>query len=181
MEPVPVHTSFEETYRQLLFIDNFIVAALRKKILKRVFFYLAFTAAIVALFFFSDSNFGVVGLVLAPVLWLFFGLYLLYLKWKTHKRQTVTLKDLASTFVSETDPEARLLITGEAVSFLLTNKTFTVLWHEFKAYLEDENTVYLFQDSPYHAWSFSDREINAATLVTLKQMARQKLPVLTVA
>ncbi|TXK52850.1 hypothetical protein FVR03_00305 [Pontibacter qinzhouensis] len=181
MEAVPVHTSFEETYRQLLFIDRFILAALKKKILKRSFFYLGLTAVMVAAFFFTDSNVGAVGLFLSPVLWLCFGLYLLYLRWKTHKRRSVTLRDLATSIVAETDSEAKLSFTEEAINFMLATKTHTLKWSEFQAYLEEENTVYLFQDSPYAAWSFSDKEIAATAVKALKELAKRKLPVLSVA
>ena len=69
MEPVLIHTSFEETYRQLLYIDKLIVSAANRKNRGRSLFFLALTVLSVFLFFFTDSDAGVVGIFMLLILW----------------------------------------------------------------------------------------------------------------
>lgn len=178
MEPVPIHTSFEETYRQLLFIDNHFVAAAKKRNIKRALFFLALTVAALLLFVFTDSNLGVVGISMLPIWWVGFGLYLLYLKKKIHKWQTVALKQLAHANVQESSAGQQLLITDEDVSILQGQDASSVKWEDFRGYLEEEDTVYLFREPPKSAWSFSEKEVGANAIAKLKETARQKLSLL---
>lgn len=176
MEPVLIHTSFEETYRQLLFIDKFIVSAANKKNRRRTLFFLVLTVASAFLFFFTDSDAGVVGIFMLPILWVCFGLYLIYFQWKTYKRQNITLKQLADATSLEYTTGIKLSFTREEVSLIQADTTSSVRWHEFNAYLEEDNTIYLFQENPYLAWSFSDKEIGPSAVAALKEIAKQKLP-----
>jgi len=178
MEAVPIHTTFEETYRQLLFIDDLIVSATRRRNLKRAFLFLVLTLVSVLLFFFTENNFGALGFITLPLWWAGFGLYLLYLRWKTYKRRTGALRQLAENSLQENASGLNLSFTAENVSVAREEETTTVKWSDFKAYLEEEHTIYLFQDHPYLAWSFSAKEIGAPALAGLKEIARQKLPVL---
>lgn len=178
MEPIPIHTTFEETYRQLLFIDNLIVSATRRRNLKRAVIFLVLTLVSVLLFFFTEHSFGALGFITLPLWWSGFGLYLLYLRWKTYKRRTGALRQLAENSLQENASGLKLSFTAENISVTREAETTTVKWSDFKAYLEEEHTVYLFQDHPYLAWSFSAKEIGATALAELKEIARQKLPVL---
>ncbi len=178
MEPVPIHTTFEETYRQLLFIDDLIVSATRKRNLKRAVIFLVLTLVSVLLFFFTEHNFGALGFITLPLWWAGFGLYLLYLRWKTYKRRTSALRQLAESSLQENASGLSLSFTAENISVTRQEETTTVGWKDFKAYLEEEHTIYLFQDHPYLAWSFSAKEIGAPALAGLKEIARQKLPLL---
>jgi hypothetical protein len=179
MEPVPIHTSIEETYRQLLFIDKIIVSATRRRNIKRAIFFLALTLVSLLLFFFSGSNFGAIGVFALPFWWAGFGLYLLYLKWKTHKRRTGALKRLAENSLPENPSEFKLSFSDESISVTRDQETTTVKWKDFRAYLEEEHTIYLFQEHPYLAWSFSEKEIGDSALAKLKDLAKSNLPVLT--
>ncbi len=133
----------------------------------------------VLIFFFTNSDFGVVGIVMLPVFWIGFSIYLLYLKWKTYRRQTVSLKSLAETISTEIEPNSKFFFTDEEIGLVQKDKTTAVKWHEFRAYLEDDDTVYLFQENPYLPWSFSTKEVDATTVTKLQEIAKQKLPVLS--
>ncbi|WP_266203753.1 hypothetical protein [Pontibacter kalidii] len=176
MESVPIHTTFEETYRQLLFIDSVVVSARRKRNLRRAVLFLVLTLVSLLLFFFSESDFGAAGVFALPFWWVCFGFYLLYLKWKTHKRRTGVLKQLAKNSLPESPSEMHLSFSTERVSVARGQETTTVKWSDFRAYLEEEDTVYLLQEHPYLAWSFSAKEIGAPALAELREIAKLKLP-----
>ena len=178
MEAVPIHTTFEETYRQLLFIDDLIVSATGKRNLKRAIFFFVLTLVCLLLFFVTETSIGAVGVVALPFWWAVFGLYLLYLRWKTYKRRKGALRQLAESSLPENASGLSLSFTAETISVTRQEETTTVTWQDFRAYLEEEHTIYLFQDHPYLAWSFSTKEIGAPALARLKEIARQKLPVL---
>lgn len=178
MEPVPVHTTFEETYRQLLFIDRLIVSARRRRNFKRAVFFLALTLVSLLLFFFSENGFGAMGFFALPVWWAGFGLYLLYLKWKTYKRRTGALRRLAEDSLPQNPSDIKLSFSTESISVTRAQETTTVQWADFRAYLEEDHTIYLFQEHPYLAWSFSAKEVGAPVVAELKEIASQKLPVL---
>ncbi|MCX2740424.1 hypothetical protein [Pontibacter anaerobius] len=99
------------------------------------------------------------------------------MKWKTHKRRTGILRQLAEDSVQAFTTKPALTYTEEEVSISYAQNVNTVKWSDFKSYLEEEDTIYLLQEHPYLAWSFSEKEIGAAVF-NLKELARQKLPLL---
>jgi len=175
MEPIAVKVSFKESYRQILFIDNYIVSAKNRKLTKsgRLLFILSL---IVAGLFFLTENEAVTGwLLLIPLLWLGFGLYLLYGKYKRYQRQKYTLRDLVNNALKNSK-QVLLFFDEEEVGLIQNGQEDVAKWSEFRAFLEDEHTVYLFQENMYQAWSFSEKEIGTAAITSLKKLARQKLP-----
>lgn len=72
----------------------------------------------------------------------------------------------------------RLSFTEDEVSVMQNQSVTSVKWDSFRAFLEEEDTVYLFQDEPYAAWSFSEKEIGSVAVSRLKELARSKLPIL---
>ena len=176
MNPIPINVSTDEIYRQLLFIDNFIVTIVNKKAQRRGLAVLVYTVLVIVIFFFTNADSGVVGLVMAPFVWVGFGLYLLYIKWKTYKRQKVTLKKLAELILSEVDRDTKFCFTEEEISLIQKDTTTTIKWNEFTAYLEDDTTIYLFQDNPYLPWSFSAMEVDETIVAAVKTIVKQKIP-----
>ena len=180
MVPIPIETTFEESYRQILFIDNFIVTSVAKKNIKRAIVFLTLSIVVILLFFLTDSDSIVAWFVLIPLFWVCFGLYLIYIKWKTYRRQKFTLRQFVVGALQE-NPSVLLCFSESEIQLLQKDRTTIAKWDEFKAFLEDQETVYLFNENPYLAWSFSTKEIGRSAIDGIKEIIRQKsIPLLTI-
>lgn len=177
MESIPVRTSPEETYRQLLFIDDFIVKANKRRVFRHTLIYLAISVVVFGLFLFTNSNTVVAWMVTVLLFWIGFAFFMLYLWWKKYRRRHVTLVKLANLGAND-GKSISLLFDSDKITLVINGERKTVDWANLKAYLEEPGTIYLFNDYPYQAWSFSDAEIGATAVQHLKLLARQKLPLL---
>ncbi|WP_133242810.1 YcxB family protein [Pontibacter virosus] len=177
MEPIRVNNSFEESYRQVLFIDNFLVKAVNKKNAKRALFCLGLSVITLLLFFTTNNESIVPWLFLMPFFWLAFVVYLLYIRYKTYKRQKYILREFVEE-VFQQSQHVTITFDNDEIRAIQPESTLIHKWSDFRAYLEEDNAIYLFQKNPYLAWSFSSREVGNTTITKLKTIAKEKLPVL---
>ncbi|MDX5438134.1 MAG: YcxB family protein [Pontibacter sp.] len=83
---------------------------------------------------------------------------------------------MAKNSLPENPSEMHLSFSTESISVTREQETTTVKWSDFRACLEEAHTIYLLQEHPYLAWSFSAEEIGAPALAELKEIAKLKLP-----
>ena len=112
-----------------------------------------------------------------PFFWIAFAIYLLHIRYRTYKRRKYFLKE----FVEEAFQQSQhvtLTFDDDEIRVIQPDQTLIHKWSDFRAYLEEDNTVYLFQENPYLAWSFSSHEVGGTTIAKLKTIAEKKLPIL---
>jgi hypothetical protein len=173
---IRINRILEEEIRQVLFVYKLFRSFELKGIKKTFNTLLVLTALLVLLSFLIDFEYVVGGYIVMTATWLIFIFrYILSLRRFLLKKQR--LKQISEESFN-IDEEYFLAFTDEWIKFETPKIKSEAKWSLFRAYLEEEDTIYLFMDQVNLNWSFSKSEIGDEYL-RLIQIAKEKLPPLT--
>ncbi|KAA5549038.1 hypothetical protein F0145_00080 [Adhaeribacter rhizoryzae] len=178
METIKLNKTIEEEYRQALFLLNFIRAIELKSIRYKLIYILSLTAILVGLSVFGSIEYLIGFYIVLIVSWAIFIINY-FIKFRKYKQKKAKLKVVAEENFNQLG-DFILEFNQDLIKVTTEKFNSEVKWEYFRAYLEEENTIYILMEQISSTWSFSKQEIGEDALNKLKQIVKEKLPPLKI-
>lgn len=154
---------------------HYFMRGLELEVIKKKFLYiLALTALLVVISLISEPFYLTGFYIVLTFVWIIFFISSIN-KLLKYKRKKLRLKEAA---YSELDQLGNCFLefNNDWIKVTTDKISSEIKWGYFRAYLEDEITVYIFMEQVSSALSFSREEIGEEALHKLKAIVKEKLP-----
>ncbi|WP_125185144.1 hypothetical protein [Botryobacter ruber] len=174
MKPIVINRTIKDYYRQALFIEKVTRHSERKRLRNTFFTLVTLSVLLVGIITIGTAETFIGFTIVLVFAWVIFSIYSLIRFIRFQKLKNLILRKATEEVVKGKRHE--ISFNEEFIKYFTDDAKVEFKWNNFKAYLEEEDTIYLIPENPKHTWSFSKEEIGAKPLSDLCELAKSKLP-----